>query len=137
MQQRGVEALHRDTPVGEPGLQCAVEGDLRRAIAPVPEHGIGGGLLDKRGNDVTGRPPPQHERPSQSGDLRAQRRQRAPEPPARGAAERPDARAFLVQHIGDDQRPAGRARRRDGRIVGKAQVVAQPDEGRVLGKAWA
>lgn len=49
------------------------------------------------------------------------------QPPARRTAHRAVTRRLVVEYIdGDDRRPAG-ASGRERRLIGKAQVAAEPD----------
>ena len=63
--------------------------------------------------------------------------QRVMQPPARRAAERADARAFLIEAIDEGERSFAVDRGGEGGIVGEAEVVAKPDKGRGGGRGGA
>ena len=87
-QQVGREAAHDEPVVVQRLLQSGVELALGAAVAAVPEHRAGAGLVDERADDPVGRSATQHEPSADRLERIAERREGAVQPPARGAAER-------------------------------------------------
>lgn len=74
----------------------------------------------------------QHQRPAGLAHAGVERRQAVMQPPAGGASERPGTSRRVIEHVGRDQR-AGRGGGGQRRVVGEAQVVAEPEDAGVHG----
>ena len=68
---------------------------------------------------------------TQPGQAALQARQRVMQPPARRAAEPPGAGRLVVEDVDRNHLAAGGHGLAQRRIVGEAQVVAEPDERRL------
>ncbi len=99
-----------------------------RSGPPVPEHRPRADLAGEGGDHLGRGAAAQHEHRSLLTQPLAEFGERVVQPPARGAAERTDAGGDLVEHEDRDHRlaPVGGGAQR--RVVGQAQVVAEPDE---------
>ena len=80
------------------------------------------------GDDRRGRATAQDQRGAALAEAPLQAAQRLRQPPARRAAERTNPWAAFVEHIDAEHRSAAACRRGQGRVVGKPQIVAKPDQ---------
>ena len=111
--------------------QSALEAGIHvaaRAVTSVPEHGVGSGLGDERGQHLAGRPAAQDEPPAARRDLGRVRRQGVVQPPAGRAAERADAGALLVEQVQQHHGAAVVEGGAERRVIAEAQIVAEPDD---------
>jgi hypothetical protein len=124
---------------------------MRRLRDLVPEHRAGPGLARELGDDPDRRPFAQHEGCAERGEAALQGPQRLCQPPARRAAKRARGRraqrlAGLVEYVKANHRLPGFGSRVQSGMIGKAQIVAKPDnaggsgcsghQGRSIRKAW-
>ncbi len=131
-EQIRAEALGHQATAGEAGLDGLIDSDAARIVAAVPQHGVRARLGDELVDDLIGRAATQDEALAQSLKALGERTQALGEPPAGRAAERALPVSRFLQHIEADDRRAARRRPGQGRIVGEAEVVAEPDDGRRL-----
>jgi hypothetical protein len=104
-------------------------GPVCRLCDLVPVDRFGANLAGERGDDRRRGSLAQHQRCTPLTQARLQRAQRLRQPPPRRAAERPNARRSVVEHVNERNRCVrfGGCVQRD--MVGKAEVVTVPNEG--------
>src|SRR5579885_1483530 len=70
----------------------------------------------------------QHQCATQAPDVLAKCGEAMVQPPTCGAAEPPTSGRLIVENVDGDKRRATRDRRSERRVVGKTQVVSEPDD---------
>ena len=131
-QEEIVAAVRANAGLAEAGLYLRVECALGATIAPAPEHGRRPDLLRQLRHDRTGGATQDGEGRTCLIEVATKRHQRVMQPPARGAAERAQPGTRIVVDVDRQHRLAGLDRGAQCAIVGKAQVIAQPDDHRRL-----
>ena len=127
------EALHCEAGCLHCGCDLIGHRPMGRLGDLVPEYRAGAGLSREFCDDPGRRALAQHERSAERGEAALQGPQRLRQPPARSAAERaPGLRARrlagLVEYVKANHRQARFGGRVQGGMIGKAQIVAKPDD---------
>ena len=107
-----------------------IAGDGVGLVGTVPEHCVGAGLLAEFGDDRGCGTAPQDERQSDSSQGRVERRQAVVQPPPAGSTNSPLCRSSVIEYVERQYRSLALCRRRQCGVVGKTQVLAQPQDGR-------
>ena len=116
---------------------CAVDG-VAAALVTAVEQQLGRlAVAQELGEDRSSRPLKQVEPATDRLQILAEARQRMVQPPAGGAAERPEAVARIFVDIDAEHGAARLGGRVEGWMIGEPQVVPEPDERRRLGLAHA
>src|SRR5476649_2732066 len=122
------EALRRHAASIERLLQSDVALARPLVVGAVPVDGgnvvFGGELLDYLRGRAAAQDQARADRPQRG----IEGRQAVMKPPARGCAGRADSLGLVVEDIDRHDRAARPKARQQGRIVGKAQIVTEPDD---------
>ena len=103
-QQVAGKAMRDDTDLVQRRGDLIFNGPVWRLRDLVPVHRFGTGLARERGDDRRRRPLAQHQRCAPLAQARLQGAQRLRQPPSRRAAERPNARRPVVEHVNERNR---------------------------------
>ena len=103
-QQVAGEAMRDDTDLIQRGGDLIFNGPVWRLRDLVPVDRVGTDLARERGDDRRRRPLAQHKRCTPLAQARLQGAQRLRQPPSRRAAERPNARRPVVEHVNERNR---------------------------------
>jgi hypothetical protein len=103
---------------------------MRRLRDLVPEYRVGPGFAGKFRDDLGCRTAAQQQHRANRVEAPLQGAQRLRQPPARSTTKRTCARWVLpvVENIKTDHRRAGLAGGLQGGVIGKAEIVAKPDD---------
>ena len=120
-QQVAGKAMRDDTDLIQRGGNLIFNGPVWRLRDLVPVDRFGADLASERGDDRRRRSLAQHQRCTPLTQARLQGAQRLRQPPSRRAAERPNARRSVVEHVNERNRCVrfgGCVTARDGRKRG-------------------
>ena len=131
-QQVAGKAMRDDTDLAQRRGNLICHGPVWRLRDLVPVDRLGTDLARERGDDRRRRPLAQHQRCPPLTQARLQGAQRLRQPPSRRAAERPNARRLVVEHVNERNRRVRFGGCVQRGMVGNAEVVAVPDDGGVM-----
>ena len=129
-QQVAGKAARCDADAVKGGRHLALSGRLTGDVALVPMDRRDKGLLREVRDHLCSSAPAQDQRLAAFSEACVQAPQRLGEPPARRAADWTSLlrAAFFVQHIKADERCAALDGSMQGWMIGKSQIVTEPDE---------
>ena len=128
-QQVTGKAMRDDTDLTQRRGNLIFNGLVWRLRDLVPVDRVGTDLASERGDDRRRRPLAQHKRCPPLTQARLQGAQRLRQPPSRRAAERPNARRLVVEHVNERNRRVRFGGCVQRGMVGNAKVVAVPNHG--------
>ncbi len=126
-QQIAGEAAHGDACVDQRGLQCAVARRVLRFVAAVPVDFGAAVARAELGEDLRGFAAADDEFRAEPGEAALKLRETVMQPPAAGRARRPVLRVRF-EDVQRQDAAAALDRVRQRRVVGDAQIVAEPED---------